>query len=85
MNPTETGSDVDLLTCVRIGQVAGFCKHGNELRIPKSAASFQTEKLPRHKTLLHVVSQLIGRSVISTPCIPKTTHNESRYCDSVTE
>jgi hypothetical protein len=30
MNPTDIGSDVDWITCVRIRQVAGFCEHGHE-------------------------------------------------------
>ena len=40
MNPTEIGSDVDLIMCVARGQVAGFCEHGNETSDPTKCGEF---------------------------------------------
>jgi len=40
MNPKEIESDVDLITCVGIGRVAGFCEHGNETSDPTKCGAF---------------------------------------------
>jgi hypothetical protein len=76
MTATELGSDVDLITCVRIGQVAHFCKHGNETS-DSTKCGVAKDSAP--------CSQSVDQSVISAPFIPKYMHNESRYCGRATE
>jgi len=57
MNPKEIGSDVDLITCVRIGRVPGFCEHGNETSDPTKCGEFldSATVTSSQETLPHIV------------------------------
>jgi len=55
----EPGENLVCEMCKRRGQVVGFSKHGNEIRVPQNAGNISTSSATirfQGRTLLHAVS-----------------------------